>query len=498
MFRRLILGSALILLGLFSLVLVRALLPARLPPSPPLALPEEEELLEGVSTRLQRFLTFPTISPQDPRTFDPEPFRKLQSFLEEAFPRMHRHLVKEVVNGYSLLYTWKGKDETAPPLLLMGHFDVVPVPPETLKDWNYPPFSGTLAEGYVWGRGALDDKSSVLALCEAVEALLARGYKPERTILLAFGHDEEIGGEHGAKEIARILKERGIKPLLVLDEGMAILQGFFPGVTRPVALIGIAEKGYMSVELTVAVAGGHSSVPTPENAIAILSRAILRLTTHPFRSRITPPLETLLLTVAEEMNLKNRLVLKNLWLFDPLVRYRLSQIPALNAAMRTTLAPTIFEAGIKENLLPPLARAVVNIRILPGDDRKGIVKRMVKIIRDPRVHVRELPGIASDPSPEASWDTPAFQVLARAIQGMEPLALVAPGLVVGATDSRHFRELTPEIYRFSPHSLTPEDLRRIHGVNERISLSAYKKAIRFYMALMRADYSRATSSSSRP
>jgi carboxypeptidase PM20D1 len=284
--------------------------------------------------------------------------------------------------------------------------------------------------------------------------------------------------------IAEKLKEDKVKPLLVLDEGLAVLSGIFPSVTSPVALVGVAEKGYMSVELTVATSGGHSSMPGPENAILIISKALLKLQNHPFRSKITPIMKELLQTMAPEMSFKNRLVLANLWFFDPFVRYRLSKTPGLNAAIRTTLAPTIFSAGIKENLLPPYARAIVNLRILPGDDRKKILERIEKIVQDPRIHIRELPGIASDPSPIAPRDTAEFQKIATAIRAVYPNALVAPGLVVGATDSRYLTQLTDAVYRFSPHLLTPEDLKGIHGVNERISIEGYRKAIEFYIRIL--------------
>lgn len=453
------------------------------PPEHPLPLldPPEESLL-----RLQRFLSFPTISPQNPQEFQPGPFLKAHSFLEQEYPRIHKKLIREVINEYSLLYTWKGTNPQAPPLILMGHLDVVPIPPETLSLWRFPPFSGTLAEGFIWGRGALDDKGSVLAILEAVEALLGEGYKPARTIYLAFGHDEEIGGSRGARSIAELLSSRGVKPFLVLDEGLAVLEGIFTGVTQPIALIGVGEKGYMSVELTVATAGGHSSMPGPENSIVILSRALMRLNAHPFRSRITPVMETLLETLAPETGFKERLVLTNLWLFDPLVRFRLAKNPGLNATIRTTMAPTIFQAGIKENLLPPYARAVVNLRILPGDDPSKLLARMKRIVGDPRVHIQELSGLKSDPSPLARWDTSAFARIAQVVKVIYPEALISPGLVVGATDSRHFLSLTSEIYRFSPFLLSSNDLKGIHGLNERISIAGYKKAIQFYAALVKA------------
>jgi carboxypeptidase PM20D1 len=235
--------------------------------------------------RLAQALRFATISHEDPAQVDRAPFRELHRFLEESFPQVHHSLKREVIEEYSLLYTWQGTDASLAPALFAGHIDVVPVESGTETEWQYPPFEGCVEEGYIWGRGALDDKVAVLGLLEAAEALLARGFQPHRTIYLAFGHDEEVGGTYGAKRIAALLQQRGVRLEFALDEGLAVTEGIIPKVSKPVAMVGIAEKGYLCLELSAESRGGHSSMPPSETAIGILSAAITRLERHPMPPR---------------------------------------------------------------------------------------------------------------------------------------------------------------------------------------------------------------------
>src|SRR5688572_24983906 len=228
--------------------------------------------IENASITAERFttaLTFPTISTQDSATFDPAPFTELHTWIEDAFPNVTRRLTREIVANYSLLYTWTGSDTTLDPILLMGHLDVVPVEPGTESRWTHPPFAGVVADGFVWGRGTLDDKASVVAILEAVEWLLSQGYEPRRTIYLAFGHDEELGGFSGAAAIAAILKERAGRLGFLVGEGGVVAEGLMPGVSRQVALIGVVEKGSIGVELTVERTGGHSSMPPVHTAVGV-------------------------------------------------------------------------------------------------------------------------------------------------------------------------------------------------------------------------------------
>src|SRR5262245_17919596 len=231
----------------------------------------------GPPERLAQAFRFRTVSYQNPKRFDRDQFTGLHRYLAETYPGVHRTCARELVEQYSLLFTWRGSEADLAPLLLLSHQDVVPVEPGTEDDWTYPPFAGRIAEGFVWGRGSMDDKAGVLGLLEAVEDLVRTGFRPRRTIYLAFGHDEEVGGRRGAVQIAKLLASRGVRPALVLDEGLPIAVDLVPDVQNPVAMVGTAEKGYLSVELVVRGEGGHSSTPPPHTTIGILADAISRL-----------------------------------------------------------------------------------------------------------------------------------------------------------------------------------------------------------------------------
>lgn len=441
---------------------------------------------EGVvAQHLADALRFQTISYQDAKLTKGEEFLALHKYLEQTFPKLHATLAKELVGNYSLLYTWKGRDEKLKPILLMAHQDVVPVEMETLANWEQPPFEGRIAGGYIWGRGAMDDKFNLLGVMEAVEMLLGQGFQPERTIYLAFGHDEEVGGSNGATKIAELLRERNVELEYVLDEGLAITDGILPDISKPVALVGIAEKGTVSVELLVEVEGGHSSTPPPQTAIGILSAAINRLEEHQMPVSMEGVPRQMFDYVGREMPFGKRLVMANLWLFKPLVERKLSESPSTNAGIRTTTAVTIVEGGLKENVLPGRARAVVNFRILPGDSIERVISHVRETINDPRIKVNRFGFTASEPSPVSSTDATGFQMIQRTIRQLFPEVLVAPALVVGATDSRHYVRLTNNIYRFSTLRVRPEDRARLHGINERTSVKDYAGCVKFYYHLIR-------------
>jgi carboxypeptidase PM20D1 len=440
---------------------------------------------QAAAARLAAALRFETISSEDLTQVPAEALISLHRHLEKSYPRVHNKLSKELVGNYSLLYTWEGPEEGLNPILLLAHMDVVPVEPKTAGDWTYAPFDGEIAEGFVWGRGSMDDKVAVTGILEAAELLLSEGFQPQRTIYLAFGHDEEIGGLRGAALIGDLLRSRGVEPGLVLDEGLLIAQGVVPKVPKPVALVGIAEKGYVSVELTVKGAGGHSSMPPQETPVGILSTAIHKLEKNHFPARLDGPVKKMFDFIAPEMPFGMKMVFANLWLFGGLVENRLAASPATNAAVRTTTAATIFEGGAKENLLPAQARAVVNFRILPGGSIASVIDHVRGIIDDSRVQLKSVGRFTSEPSPISDLDSPSFQVLQRTIHQVFPDVLVAPGLVLGATDSRHYSGLSRNVYRFSPLRARPEDLERVHGTNERVSVEDYGQIVKFYVQLMR-------------
>lgn len=437
----------------------------------------------GAAERLAEGIRIPTVSNQDSARFDTVAFAAFHALLRQRFPRVHAALRRETIAGYSLLYTWPGTAPRLPPVLLMGHMDVVPVEPGTEARWARPPFSGALQGGFVWGRGALDDKVSVMGTLEAVEMLLAEGFAPRRPVLLAYGHDEETGGR-GAQAIAALLRGRGVRPWMVVDEGGVIGRGLMPGVARPTALVGIAEKGFVSVELEVETEGGHSSMPPRHGSIGRLSAAIARLEDAPLPARLDGPALQLFGRVGPEMPFAQRMVFANLWLTRPLVIRTLAGAPSSNAMIRTTTAPTIFQAGTKENVLPSRARAVVNFRILPGDSVAGVVAHVRRTVADTSIRVRAMETFSSEPSPVSRTDGEPFRVLERSIRQAAPDAVVAPYLVVGGTDARHYAGLSDAVYRFMPVRMEQADLDRIHGTDERIAVRDYEAAIGFYRQLL--------------
>lgn len=429
-------------------------------------------------------IRFPTISHDESGRVERAAFLGLHEYLARTFPLVHARLSREVVAGYSLLYTWKGRNPNAAPILLMSHQDVVPVEPGTERAWSRPPFSGAIADGFVWGRGALDDKAGVLGILEAVEYLLSKGFQPERTVLLAFGHDEEVSGVNGARNVAALLRQRGVKPEFILDEGGAIAEGMIPGIDAPVALVGTAEKGYVSVDLVAKVEGGHSSMPPRHTAIGQLATVIHGLEENQMPARIDGATKRSFEYLAPEMPFGPRLFLSNLWLFGPLAQRSFSGDPAANSRIRTTTAATIVHAGIKENVLPHEARAVVNFRILPGDSVADVLEH-VRGQAGPEVQVSARQATATEPSPESDVESPVFRMIQTTIGQVFPGTLVSPNLLGGGTDTKHYKDLTPNIYRFVPVRIQKEDLARIHGTNERVSVESYAGAVRFLVQLLR-------------
>ncbi len=451
--------------------------------------PEEIEIDDQlVAEHLSRVIQFETISQSNSNYFT-----GLIQALERMYPRLHATLQREVVSEFSLLYTWPGRDPAKDALLLMAHMDVVPVEPGSEKDWTYPAFAGQIAEGYVWGRGTLDDKGSLVTLLEAVEWLLKSDFQPEQTVYLAFGQDEEVGGRKGALCIARLLQERDVHLEAVLDEGGVVASGLLQGVERPVAMIGVAEKGMLTLELTAEGSGGHSSMPPAQTPIGILSNAISRLEGQTFPADLSH-LRTMFSYLGEEPSIGLRLVMANLWLFGGIVKRQMSAHPQTNAMIRTTIAPTIFNAGLKENVLPRQARAMVNFRMMPGEDTESVRARAERIIGDARVQVDyPLTGAGWNPSPVSDTSSLAYALVDRTVRQIFPGALAAPYLMSGATDSRYYRDLSDNILRFTPNRMSPEDLERVHGVNERIAVQDCGSMVRFYVQLLRnfSDYTRA-------
>lgn len=449
------------------------------------AVPHVEVDAGAAAERLAAAVRLRTVTYDDRPDASASEFLKLHAHLQQAFPLAHKAMRREIVGGYSLLYTWPGTDPNAKPIMLMAHQDVVPIAEGTERDWAVEPFAGTVRDGFIWGRGAWDDKGNLFAIMEAIEALLAQGFRPRQTLYLVAGHDEEAGGERGAKKIAELLAARAVKLDFVMDEGMLITDGIIQGLDHPVALIGVAEKGIMTLSLSTHDAPGHASMPPRETAIGALSAALARLEQNPMPAAIDGVSAEMFDTLAPEMRGAQRVLLSNLWLFGPLVERELEKSKSSNAFTRTTTALTVVQAGNKVNVVPAHAEAFVNFRLLPGDTRQEVVRHTHAVIDNPAVKVRPA-GPASEASPISPSASASYRLMSRTIREIFPGTVVAPGLMVAATDSRHMLGIADQVYRFSPVRARDEDLSRFHGTNERISIRNYSEMIAFYHRLIAA------------
>jgi len=438
---------------------------------------------QGAAMRLSEAIRFQTISNFLNPEQGAEALQGLRAHIEKSFPAFHAAAKRELIGGHSLLYTWQGTDPKAAPIALLAHQDVVPVAPGTEKDWQQPPFEGVIADGYIWGRGSWDNKGNLYAMLEAAEQMAEQGFAPKRTIYFAFGHDEEVAGTRGARAIAAALAARGIKLDFLLDEGLLITDGILKGLDKPAALIGVAEKGYATLVLTAQATPGHSSMPPRQTAIGMMSAALARLEDHRLPMQIRGTVSEMFDTVAPEMSGFSRVVLSNLWLFKPLLLREFEKTGPTEATVRTTTALTIFNAGDKDNVLPGNAEATVNFRLLPGDTQASVIDHVRATVGNERIAVEPFPG-NTDPPPVTGTAGPSFKMLNRTIREIFPDVIVAPGLMVAATDSRHFTGVTDTILRFSPVRATSDDLKRFHGTNERISVEGYADMIRFYRRLI--------------
>lgn len=434
----------------------------------------------GHVERLAKALTFPTISHHDRSAMDWSAFQAFQDYIKESFPRVHATLRLETVNDYGLVYTWPGQEPALKPILLMAHQDVVPVLEGTDQMWSHPPFGGVVADGFIWGRGALDDKASLMGILESVEALIEEGFIPKRTIYLAFGQDEEVGGEFGAQAIAHKLESQNEELELVLDEGGVIVEGETFGLDGLIALVGIAEKGYVSLKLEAESTGGHSSMPPAHTAVGKVSRAVTRLENNPFPADLQ--YVTMMMSgMGSGLPFMKRLLFANQWFSGPIIETVASKSNSSNAMIRTTTAATMFSGSTKDNVLPVNASAIVNFRIMPGENRDSVRARVIDTIDDPDVKV-DFYGWTTDPSPVSKTDSAAFELLESAIHQAigEKKMTVTPYITVGGTDSRFFTNLSPNVYRFLFDVLAQEDVEKIHGTNERVSLENYQQIVSFY------------------
>jgi carboxypeptidase PM20D1 len=435
------------------------------------------------AAHLSRAVAFPTISYSEYSPVDTAAFKGFLTYIDDTYPLIKSKLNKEIFNEFSLLYTWKGGNDSLKPVILMAHMDVVPA--GDTSSWENAPFSGRNDGTYIWGRGTLDDKSGMISILEAVEKLLNEGFQPGRTIYMAFGHDEELSGNRGARTIANALKERGIEAEFVLDEGTTITQGIFPLIKKPVALIGTSEKGYLSVNLIVDMQGGHSSMPEKESAIIVLNKAIYDLVNKPMKAKITGPMNDFMRYIGPELPFYAKAVFANKWIFRGILLNNYQGSSSGNALVRTTTAPTIISGGIKDNIVPAKAEATINFRILPGETSTDVIDHIEKTVNDKRVIISPIEEGRCEPAPVSPSNSAGFINICTVIRQIYPESAVTTTMILGSSDCRHFSEVSRNIYRFVPVILNSDDLVRLHGLDERIRIDDFKRGIAFYYQLIK-------------
>lgn len=456
------------------------------------SLPEAPEIsAETAARHLAEAIRFPTITvaPGDPRPGAEGPWLELHKWLEATYFDAHQAMKRETVADYTLLFTWQGSDVSLQPLLLMAHQDVVPVNMGTEGDWTGAPFAGEIIDGYVYGRGAIDDKGAMVALMEAADALARDGFQPQRTIYFLFGHDEEVSGSGAAAGVA-LLQARGVEPIMALDEGFMIVDPS-PLTGAPMGFIGVAEKGFLSVRVTAIAEGGHSSTPPRNSATVRLSRLLIDLDDNQMPADLDGPIVSgLMRASAPDMAFTQRMAMANLWLFGGMVDSQMGAIPAANAMIRTTTAPTMLTGSAKDNVLAQRASAVVNFRIHPSNTEDDVLAHVraatERVGGEWEIDASRESVRGQGASPVSPTDNRAYGVLAAVAAEAGGGAPVAPGLVLGATDGRYATAITDSVYRFVPAVMSPADLAGFHGTNERISVENMGRSARAYAQIILA------------
>lgn len=434
---------------------------------------------EKAVSDLAEMIRCKTVSDRNHDAEDEREFKKFKTLLPTLFPNVYRECEYIEVGERAILLRWGGRSADAP-TVLMAHYDVVSADG---KKWQKPPFEGIVENGILWGRGALDTKITLNGILQAAEALINEGFVPKNDIYFAFGGDEEING-HGAADIVELFARRGITPSLVCDEGGAVVENMFPGVRRPCALIGIAEKGMLNVEYSVSGGGGHSSSPSSVTPIGRLSRACITLEKNPFKFRITPAAAQMFDTLGRHSTFVYKLIFANLWFFSPLLNLITRKSGGeLNAIVRTTVAFTQMQGSPGLNVIPPYAKMTSNLRLLPGDTKKSALERIRSLIKDKEVRVAEIDGM--EPTVISDTDCEGYERLSAAVAESWHGAIVSPYLMFACSDSRHWGRISDKVYRFSAMQLSSEERATIHGNDERVPLGTVAKSVEFYIRLMK-------------
>ena len=410
-------------------------------------------------------------------------FDSLNTFLRSNYPLVFSKLNLQIINKHSLLFRWKGSDANKKPVILYAHLDVVPADDVDSSQWQHPPFKGLMDSEFIYGRGTVDDKGSVIAILESIEKLISENFIPSRDIYIALGHDEEAGGEQGAQKIAKELEKQGVKAEFLLDEGGLVAIDMVPFVKSPVALVFTSEKGYLTLELSVKSNGGHSSFPPIDPPIEILTAAIQKIHNHPFDKKMTESVSDFMDYIGPEMKLPFKVLFANRWLFSSVIFNEYEKIPSANAMIGTTSVTTIINGGTKENVIPSEAKAKINFRLLPGDSSDFVLQKVKELINDERIFISII-GIAEEASKVSSVKSEGFKLLNVVISKIYSDAIIAPSLLIAQTDSRHFRNVTENIFRFIPVRMDDKILDSIHGNNEKIGIHDFMESIAFYRLLI--------------
>ncbi|MEG2596584.1 MAG: M20/M25/M40 family metallo-hydrolase [Ruthenibacterium sp.] len=444
--------------------------------------PRKEVDIDGakMAEHLAQMVRIPTISNYDESAVDDAKFVEFRALLQTLYPQVHA-VCKPILCGKTgLLFHLKGKNAAAP-IVLMAHYDVVPV---NAENWKHPPFSGEIFENELWGRGTIDTKITLLGTLEAAEKLLCEKFTPQNDVYFAFAGDEEVGG-HGAKDIIAYFKQNNITPAMVLDEGGAVVEGVFPGVKEPIAVIGIGEKGMMNVEITAKSAGGHASHPIRPSAIGRMSKAVLACENHPFKAHLTLPIQKLFATVGPHAPFALRIVLANLWCFGGLLCTFSEKLGGeINAMMRTTMAFTMTKGSKQINVIPNEASAGLNMRLINTDTPDSVKQALTAHIADDKITVNVVHAQAA--SPYSSTEGAHWDALASAVANTWQGCLVSPYLMIACSDSRNYNGFCKDIYKFSAMALSGEQRGLIHNDNERIPVSEIAKTVAFYVRFLQS------------
>ncbi|CAM3321320.1 M20/M25/M40 family metallo-hydrolase [Nocardioides dubius] len=431
---------------------------------------------DAAVARLQELVRIPTVSHRDPARIDRQAFDDFHTALADCFPLLHQHLERIDIHEHAVLFRWPGAS-SARPVVLMAHIDVVPVE----GTWQHPPFGAEIADGAIWGRGTLDDKGSLVAICEAVERLLADGVTPAQDVWLSFGADEEVSGDSAPLAVAE-LRKRGVTPWFVLDEGGAIAHQAFPGITAPIGVVGVTEKGVTSLELTAQGRGGHASTPARNGPTARIARAITRLDSAPMRPHLPPPTLELFRRIGAQAPAPLGALFSHGTRLSPLfTRALIAAGPEAAALVRTTIAVTTLSGSPALNVIAGQASAGVNIRVMVGDTVDEAIAHIRKAIADDSIEIAVVER--NEPSPVSPMDD-AFSLIESTITEQFSDAVPAPYVMMAATDSRFFTEICDRVYRFTPFRMTKQQREAIHSYDEHLGVDAFLDGIAWYRRLL--------------